>query len=862
MRKVAFFYMLLWMACTMQAQRLVVHVPARVTAGENFRLEYTVNTTDADRLQLGDIPDAFEVVYGPSVSQQQSYSMVNGHTSSSASTTYTYMLMGTKSGTFTIPPAHINIGGRTVTSESVRVSVVGNAPSSSSGSSNPTRFHQDDDDDEPKMKSAGTPISHNDLFIRVSANKTHVHEQEPILLTYKVYTTVDLTQLNGKMPDLTGFHTQEVPLPQQKSFHLENVNGRSYKCVTWSQYVMYPQMTGKLEIPSITFKGIVMQRNTSADPFERFFNGGSGYVEVPRDIEAPGLTVQVDSLPAKPANFSGGVGKFNISAQLENNEVAAGDPLKLRVVVGGIGNLKLLKQPQVDFPKDFDKYDPEVTDKTSLTANGVEGNMVYDFIAVPRNPGEYTIPAIELVYYDTGTNSYATAKTQPFTITVEPGDGSNSGTVSDFTDMRDKDIRPIKRGKTEQHKAGQFFFESTAYWVWILVPLAIFVALLAIFRKRAIDNANVIKMKARNANKVATKRLRTANRLMLKGENNAFYDEVLKALWGYVGDKLNMPEEQLSRENVREKLIDHGVEDATVDKFIEALDECEFERYAPGDAKGNMNKTFESAMKAIMEIENAMKNKKRSTPSGAAMLLLALMLPLAAGAAVVTKENADEAYLKGDYQQAIKDYESLLKNGESADLYFNLGNAYFRTDDITRAIINYERAHMLSPGDNDIQFNLQFARSKTIDKLTPESEMFFVGWYQSLVNFTSVDRWAKMAVVSIILVLTLLLLYLFADNITLRKVGFFGAVAFLLLFIFANIFAYQQKRQLENRNGAIVVSSSVSIYKSPADNADTPFVLHEGTRVDITDRSIKGWREVRIADGREGWLHENTIEEI
>jgi len=388
------------------------------------------------------------------------------------------------------------------------------------------------------------------------------------------------------------------------------------------------------------------------------------------------------------------------------------------------------------------------------------------------------------------------------------------------------------------------------------------VALLAIFRKRAIDNANVIKMKARNANKVATKRLRTANRLMLKGENNAFYDEVLKALWGYVGDKLNMPEEQLSRENVREKLIDHGVEDATVDKFIEALDECEFERYAPGDAKGNMNKTFESAMKAIMEIENAMKNKKRSTPSGAAMLLLALMLPLAAGAAVVTKENADEAYLKGDYQQAIKDYESLLKNGESADLYFNLGNAYFRTDDITRAIINYERAHMLSPGDNDIQFNLQFARSKTIDKLTPESEMFFVGWYQSLVNFTSVDRWAKMAVVSIILVLTLLLLYLFADNITLRKVGFFGAVAFLLLFIFANIFAYQQKRQLENRNGAIVVSSSVSIYKSPADNADTSFVLHEGTRVDITDRSIKGWREVRIADGREGWLHENTIEEI
>ncbi len=860
MRRTVILFILMWVGFSLHAQRVVVHAPARVTAGENFRLEYSVNTTSAE-IRLGDIPDAFEVVYGPSMSQQQSYSVVNGHASGSASTTYTYMLMGTKSGTFTIPPASVVINGKSVKTEAVKVTVVGNAPASSSGN-NPTHFHQDEDNnDEPQLKSAGTPIPNSDLFIRVSANKTHVHEQEPILLTYKVYTLVELTQLNGKMPDLTGFHTQEVELPQQKSFHLENVNGKTYKCVTWSQYVMYPQMTGELEIPSITFKGTVAQRDTSTDPFEVFFNGGSGYVEVQREIEAPGITIKVDSLPAKPADFSGGVGRFNISAQLESEKVTAGNPIKLRVVVGGTGNLKLLKQPEVEFPKDFDLYDPEVTDKTSLTANGVEGNMIYDFIAVPRNPGEYTIPSITLTYYDTGTNDYVTVKTEPLTLTVDPGDGS--GSVSDFSDMRDKDIHPIKRGKTWQHKPGEFFFESPAYWVWILIPLAIFVALLAIFRKRAIDNANIIKMKARNANKVATKRLRTANRLMLKGDNDAFYDEVLKALWGYVGDKLNMPEEQLSRENVREKLAEHGVDDASVDKFIEALDECEFERYAPGDARGNMNKTFESAMQAIMDIENTMKNKKRTTASAVPLLLLALMLPVAVGAATApTKETADKAYLKGEYQQAIKDYETLLKDGESAELYYNLGNAYFRSDNLTKAILNYERAHLLSPGDKDILFNLQFARSKTIDKMSPQSEMIFVGWYHSLVNFTSVDRWAYVAVVSIILALTLLLLYLFAERMILRKVGFFGAVAFFLLFIFANLFAYQQKRQLENRKGAIVVSSSVSIRKQPADNAETVFVLHEGTRVDITDRSIKGWKEVQSPDGREGWVQDNTLEEI
>jgi tetratricopeptide (TPR) repeat protein len=527
------------------------------------------------------------------------------------------------------------------------------------------------------------------------------------------------------------------------------------------------------------------------------------------------------------------------------------------VVVGGTGNLKLLKQPVVQFPKDFDSYDPEITDKTKLTSNGVEGNMIYDFIAVPRNQGEYTIPPVELVYYDTGSNSYKTAKSQSFKLTVTPGEGN--ATVSDFTDMRDKDIHPIKKGKADIHKAGQFFYESTPYWICLIVPLLIFMALLVLFRRRALEHADIIKMKAKNANKVATKRLRTANKMMLRGENNLFYDEVLRTLWGYVGDKLNMPQAELTRDNVSDKLAAAGVGQETVEKFVGALDECEYERYAPGDAKGNMNKTFESAMTAIMEIENAMKKNKHGRVS-VMLVFLALMIPAASHA--VTKENADAEYTKGNYQQAIRDYEQLLQYGVSAEIYYNLGNAYFRTDNITKAILNYERAHMLAPGDEDINFNLQFARSKTIDRITASDEMFFVNWYQSLVTLTTVDRWAFTAVLSIVLVLVLLLVFLFAESITLRKMGFYGAVAFLVLFILANVFAYQQKRMLENRKGAIVTASSVNVMKSPADKADTSFVLHEGTRVDITDKSIKGWCGIRIADGREGWMQADKMEEI
>ena len=592
--------MLAVVALTSQAQ-IAVSVPSHVEAGENFRLSYTINTQDVDEFRAGNIPGGLELIAGPYTSQQSSYRMVNGHTSSSSSITFTYTLYAAKDGSFTIPPAHARINGRMVASRAAKVVVSGRARNSGGA----PKMHGEDESREPSMASAGTRITANDLFIKVTANKRRVHEQEPILLTYKVYSLVDLTQLEGKMPDLTGFHSQEVPLPQQKSFHLERVNGKPYRAVTWSQYVMYPQMTGKLQIPSITFKGIVVQQNRSVDPFEAFLNGGSGYVEVHRNIVAPGLTVQVDPLPAKPAGFSGGVGRFNISAQLTKKEVKAGDPVTLRVVVGGNGNLKLIKQPEVNFPKDFDKYDAKVTDKTKLTSTGVGGNMIYDFLFVPRNQGTYTIPAVSFTYYDTGLNAYKTIKTQPFKLVVDKGDGNS--TSADYDAQKDNDIHDIMSGKCEQRQVGNFFFGSTSWWISLLLPLIAFIVLLVIFRKRALDHADAVKMRGKKANKIARKRLKKASKLMFQGKSEAFYDEVLRALWGYVGYKLNIPVEQLNRDNITEKLQSHQVDDATIGKFISALDTCEFERYAPGDASGNMEKTFNSAMTAIEEIEEVMK---------------------------------------------------------------------------------------------------------------------------------------------------------------------------------------------------------------------------------------------------------------
>ena len=858
MKRSSILLICLFIACACFSQVIRVSTPSRVEAGENFRVSFKVTTQDVDDFRSGlHSTDVVEVIAGPYTSSESSFQMVNGHTSSSSSITYTYTLYAAKSGVYNIPAAHARVGGKQISSRPAKVTVVGSAQ----GRGNNSPKMHEDDNYPPHMKVAGSAISGRDLFIKVSANKRKVYEQEPILLTYKVYTLVDLTQLEGKMPELTGFHTQEIPLPQQKSFHIERVNGKPYRTVTWSQYVMYPQMTGKMEIPSITFKGIVVQQNRSVDPFEAFFNGGSGYVEVKRNIVAPSIKIDVLPLPHKPANFSGGVGKFNISAQLNKNELKAGDPLSLRIVVGGIGNLKLIKQPVVNFPKDWDKYDPKVTDKTKLTSNGLEGNMIYDILAVPRNQGHYTIPPVELTYYDTSLNQYKTIKTQSFEIEVAKGDGSRSSVV-DYSKDQPKDIKDIKKGEAELHSVDNFFFGSVGYLMSLLIPFAAFVALLVIFRKRAIDNADLVKMKGKKANKIATKRLRQANKLMLAGKTNEFYDEVLRALWGYVGDKLNMPAEKLSRENISEKLQSHNVDDNTISKFLSAIDDCEMMRFAPGDPEGNMNKTFESAMTAIMEIENVMKKKSnKAKVSGFSFVLMILMLmPLSANA--ITKQNADDEYAKGNYQQAIKDYQEILKAGVSSEIYYNLGNAYYRTDNITQALLAYERALQLSPGDNDIRFNLQYARSKTIDKITPETEMFFVTWYNSLVNFTSVDRWANTAIVSIVMALLLILVFLFAPQMWARKSGFYGSAVFLLLFAFANLFAFQQKHELETKQGAIVIAPTVNVKKTPAASGTDVFVIHEGTRVDITDRGMNQWRGVKLADGREGWLKTSQIEEI
>lgn len=601
-------------ASYVQAEELTftAEAPSAVVMGETFRLSYTVNTHKAKNFRVGNITD-FDILMGPSQSSSSSTSIVNGVRTSSRTLTYTCILRPKKEGTYTIPAATITAEDKQMTSKALTVKVLPpdqrNSAASSSGAQS----------GRGGSASQSGQIADDDLFIVATVNKKKVYEQEAILLTYKIYTTVNLTNVSGKMPDLKGFHTQEVEMPKgNREFQLEHYKGRNYRTIVWSQYVLFPQQSGQLEIPSITFEGTIAQRVQNYDPFEAFFNGGSSYVNVQKSIRTPKLTIDVSPLPAgKPASFSGGVGDFSISSTISTTELKENEAVTLKVIISGTGNMKLIRTPEVNFPADFEVYDPKVDNKYTLKAGGQAGNKVIEYLAIPRFGGTYTIPPVEFSYFDVKSGAYKTLKTPEYTLNVAKGSGSSStsapvGYVSkEELRLLGQDIRYINLKDTHYRPKGQFFFGTMGYWLWYIVPLVAFIVLMIVYRKQAVENANIAKTRTKKASKVATRRLKVAKKKMAEKDKAGFYDEMLKAIWGYLSDKLNMPQAELSKDNIATELAARQVNEALIGECSELLGECEFARYAPTLSGSSEEQVYDKAASLMNKLENQIKNVKR-----------------------------------------------------------------------------------------------------------------------------------------------------------------------------------------------------------------------------------------------------------
>ncbi len=576
--------------------------PSQVIVGKPFQLTYTVNQRSRD-LRAPEFTD-FDLLAGPYSSTSSSTSFVNGHRTSSFTQTYTYTLMARREGTYTIAPATVKVEGEQVQSNGVRIEVL--------PEDQPTNSQQ------PTANSQQPSVNANsdNLFVRTIVSKTNVQEQEALLVTYKLYfANVDVAQLtnNTKLPEFTGFLKQDLDQGQIQT-QLEHYNGRNYQTAVLYRTVLYPQHSGDIVIDPAVFEAVlrVQTQQQVRSIFDSFFET---YTNVTRTITAPKATIHVVPLPGgKPAGFSGGVGKFSMVPSISQTDIQANDAVTIKLDITGAGNMKLLKTPAIDWPEGFEPYDPKVTNNFNTTTSGVSGTKSIEYLAIARSAGEYTVPAIRFSYFDIEEKTYKTLSSPEYTIHVNRGNGANGangengeGQVITYTHKEDikqlgTDIRYIDT-KAPKKSTEQRLQNTDLIWLYFVVPLILSIVILIVLRKQIKENADITRVRYKQANKVAQKRLKAAATALKANNKDAFYAEIERAAWIYLSDRLSIPTADLNKENIASILMQKGVSDTLIKEVKDVLSTAEFARYAPATDHA-MDDLYKATTNLINNLEN------------------------------------------------------------------------------------------------------------------------------------------------------------------------------------------------------------------------------------------------------------------
>ena len=588
--------------------------PKQVIVGRPFQLTFSVNQRSRD-LRAPEFTD-FDVLAGPYTSTSSSTSFVNGHRTSSFSQTYTYTLMAQREGTFTIQPASIKVDGEQYQSNGVRIQVL---PADQPQQSQQTQSSQQaQGNDQVQSTNDQRQSSSDNLFVRTIASKTRVHEQEALMITYKLYfANVDVAQLtnNTKLPEFTGFLKQDLDQGEIQT-QLEHYNGRNYQTAVLYRTILYPQHSGDIKIDPARFEAIlrVQTQQRVRSIFDDFFGS---YTNVTRTLTAPGVTIHVAALPSgKPAGFSGGVGKFSLTPSISQTELQTNDAVTIRLDITGAGNMKLLKTPAIDWPEGFEPYDPKVTNNFNTSTAGVSGTKSIEYLAIPRSPGEYTIPAVRFSYFDIEDQAYRTLSTPEYTIHVKRGANDKGQALSGNdqpavyapaqkedikqlgTDIRYIDAKPLK---ITNHKSA--IINQKYIWLFYAVPALIALLLLIVLRKQIRENADITRVRYKRANKVAQRRLKAAAKALKANDKEAFYAAIEQAAWTYLSDRLAIPTAEFNKDNIASLLSSKGVSNQLIGEVNTVLSTAEFARYAPTTDHA-MDDLFRSTTQLINNLEN------------------------------------------------------------------------------------------------------------------------------------------------------------------------------------------------------------------------------------------------------------------
>ena len=845
-----------------------VEVHNIVELQERFNVGFVVEGENSPSSFEWEAGDDFTVVWGPQKGSSTSIQIINGKTTRSSQTTYTYILQAKKTGTFTLPPATARIKGAEIQSKAVQIQVVGSGASSGAQSSG---------QQQSQGSSAQASRGDSDIFMRLSLSRNSVVVGEPVTATLKIYHRANLAGFeNVKFPSFKGFWSQEVEAPANIEFQREQVDGVMYNSAVLRRWVIIPQKAGEqpIEPAEVVCLVNVQRPRGSGSPFDDFF--GTGYVTTRQRVTTPARSLSVSALPSgAPASFAGGVGQFKVSAKVSKDSLKTHDAASLIVTVSGKGNIALVEAPKLSFPPDFEVYDVKTSVNTDKS--GTSGSKTFEYPFIPRSPGDFTLGPVNFAYYDVNARRYETVSSAALPISVarsasyvQDGGSSASGNtlVVDRKGVKslDEDIRFI-RTKTALQAGNNFLVYSKAWWGTIIALILLGLGFWLGFRKVAARRADVAGTRNRKATRQALKRLSQAREFLGKNLYTAFSEELHRSLLGFVGDKLGLDMAEQSKENISAALVSGGVAQGVADDFVGLLSACEEARYSPSAGHDAMNAHYEKAVSLITAIDSSMK-KKPSSGAGAAVMALLLLVPF--GAAQAAESYPDslwrsgvEAYTAGDYASALKDFEDVRETGlMSKELYYNLGNSYLRSGEIAQAILWYERACRLDPSDADVRYNLEYARALTQDRIDEVPEVFFRQWRRGVCYLLPSNAWAVIGLVSLALMVACALLFLLGSTGGRRKLGFFLGIAFLVVALLGWDFAQWQRSEALRQDMAIVMKPVSSVKSSPsADGAKDLFILHEGTRVRILD-NVGGFSNIELADGRQGWIPAGEIEVI
>lgn len=844
------------------AQTIKVQAPNLVKADEQFNVAFIFEDSNPKDF-VWDCGDDFQVVWGPQRGSSSSTSIVNGKVSKSSRITYTYVLMPVKEGVFNLPAAQATIKGSKITSNPVRIEVVGSVSASSSAGAGESAPSDTRDPEE-------------ELMLRLEVSRTRAVVGEPVSARLVLYKNVNVTGLeNAKFPSFNGFWSEENETPKNIEFHREKYNGKIYDAAVIRSYTLIPQQAGDMKIDPAELICLVSvrTRSNSSSIFDSFFD--DGYTTIRKRVVANPVTMHVSRLPSgAPASFGGGVGKFTMSVNLSRDTLSIHEAASIVVSISGEGNVSLLEAPKIKFPHDFEVYDVKSTDKSSRNS----GSKIFEYPFIPRSHGDFNIPAVEYSYYDSKTGKYVSLTSAPIALHVvrgaetslSAGNGQMVQTVmpKDVKNLA-SDIRFIETASPSFSRAGSFFIFSWQYFLTLLIfALSGFFAWW-ILRKFIARRADVVGRKNRKASKLARKKLARAMEFLNAGLASAFYEELHKALIGFVGDKLNMDPARMSRENIREELVAGGVDEALANEFTGLLDACEFARYSPQGGSDALRTDYEKALGIISMIDRSFSlSLGKKTAGVKALVLLALIcapLGLRASAPVDSLWQAGvSAYASENWESAVQAWQQIESEGlEAPALYCNIGNAFFRLGDNARSVLYYERALRIDPSYEPAHANLEYVSQLLQDKIETVPEFFLGQWFKSLCRRLSSNTWAWLSIFFFALALVGILIYIYARNSAARKGAFFSSAAFALIFVFCLLFAGRQWNDYRKEDFAIVMKPVVSVKSAPggSSGAKDLFILHEGTKIKILE-AIGDWYNVQLTDGRQGWITASEMEKI